>query len=131
MSAGGVRVNTRMWSAIVEQSANQQIPSNAGDIQQVIAQVHVPIVWRVSVRSSLPLSPVPAQVTAELYGAGGVLKTNVAVVDGQEFVATGIALYLPPLAVGQGEQIFLAVAPVEWPHWLTPVLRSAGCGCGS
>lgn len=125
-----MKVNTRMWSAVVGVSPNQQLAANAGVESQVVAQVHVPIVWRVAVRSSLPLSPVLAQVTAVLYGAGGTSK-EVPVVDGQEFVATGIALYLPPLSVSPGEQVWLAVAPVSWPNWLQPVTREASCGCAS
>lgn len=125
-----MKVNTRMWSAVVEATPNQQLAANAGAASQVIAQVHVPLVWRVAVRSNLAGSPVPAQVTATVYGAGGTIS-DVPVTDGQEFVGTGIELFLPPLAVSPGEQIFLAVAPTSWPAWLEPITRKASCGCAS
>lgn len=125
-----MRVNTRMWSAIVQASPNQQLAANAVAEAAVQAQVHVPIVWRVSVRSSLALSPVPAQVRATLYGAGGTLS-DVPVVDGQEFVATGVELRVPPLSVSPGESVYLALAPVSWPSWLEPVTRKMSCGCAS
>ena len=125
-----MRVNTRMWSAVVEVSKNQQIAANAGPESQVIAQVHVPIVWRVALRSSLgALSPALSQVSATLYGSGGTVDVPVGVVDGQEFTATGLALYLPPLSVALGERVWLCVAPATWPAWLQPVTREKSCGC--